>query len=53
MRFVAALLYGVPPRDPFTLLGPTTLLMAVGVAAAALPASRAARVDPATVLRDS
>jgi predicted permease len=53
VRFVAALLYGVAPRDPLTLFGASVLLIAVAVAAAALPASRAARIDPATVLRNA
>ena len=52
-RFVASLLYELEPRDPETLLGSVVVLMAVGLAAAALPATRAARIDPAVVLRES
>jgi ABC-type antimicrobial peptide transport system permease subunit len=49
---VGALLYGLAPRDPATLLGAVAVLAAVGLAAGWLPAVRAARIDPARVLRD-
>jgi ABC-type antimicrobial peptide transport system permease subunit len=52
-RFVAALLYGLEPRDPATLIGAAVTLAAVGAAAGWLPAYRASRIDPAEVLRDS
>jgi putative ABC transport system permease protein len=52
-RFVATLLYGFEPRDPMTLLGAVAVVVAVGLAAGALPATRAARIDPAAVLRES
>jgi putative ABC transport system permease protein len=52
-RFVASLLYGLEPRDPVTLAGAIVVLIAVGAAAGWLPAHRASRIDPATVLRDS
>ena len=52
-RFIATLLYGLEPRDPMTLLGAVVVLMAVGLGAGALPATRAARIDPAAVLRES
>jgi ABC-type antimicrobial peptide transport system permease subunit len=51
-RFVEALLYGLPPRDPLTLAGAAVVLAAVGLLAAGLPARRAARIDPAQVLRE-
>jgi putative ABC transport system permease protein len=51
-RFVEALLYGLPPRDPLTLAGAVLVLAAVGLLAAGLPARRAARIDPAQVLRE-
>jgi predicted permease len=51
-RLIASLLYGVPARDPNTLvLASIVMLIAAGVAAW-LPAHRAARVDPAAVLRE-
>ena len=50
-RFVAALLYGVQPRDLSTLLGAIALLAAVGLLGAYLPARRAALVDPMVALR--
>lgn len=50
-RFLGFLLYGVNPLDPATFAGMVILLAAVGVAAAAVPARRAARVDPFEALR--
>lgn len=51
-RLVASLLYGLSPQDPLTFAGGATLLVAVGVAAGWIPARRASRIDPATVLRE-
>ena len=51
-RFVAALLYGLEPRDLTTLGAAAAVLAAVGIAAAWLPAWRASRVDAAEVLRN-
>ena len=51
-RFVASLLYGVQPRDTATWLGALIVLASVGLVAGAIPASRAARTNPATVLRE-
>jgi ABC-type antimicrobial peptide transport system permease subunit len=51
-RFVSTLLYGLTPRDPITLAGAAAVLIAVGILAAYLPARRAARIDPAEVLRE-
>jgi len=45
------LLYGVAPYDPRVLAGAVACLLAVGIAAAAVPALRAARVDPLVALR--
>jgi predicted permease len=50
-RFVASLLYGLEPRDPITLGGAAVVLAAAAAAAGWLPARRAARIDPAGVLR--
>jgi ABC-type antimicrobial peptide transport system permease subunit len=52
-RFVVALLYGLEPRDPVTLVGAAIVLVTVGAAAGWVPAYRASRIDPAAVLRDS
>jgi putative ABC transport system permease protein len=52
-RFVTALLYGLEPRDPATLVGAVVTLAAVGALAGWLPAYRASRIDPAEVLRES
>jgi len=50
-RLIASLLFGVAPTDPVTYGAVTALLGAVALAACALPAARAARVDPLVVLR--
>jgi len=52
-KFVGALIYGLEPRDPMTLVGAIALLATVAGLAAWLPARRAARIDPAAVLRES
>jgi len=51
--FVAALLYGLQPRDPVTLAAASATLAAVSGFAGWLPAHRASRIDPAHVLRES
>jgi putative ABC transport system permease protein len=48
---IAAMLFGVSPLDPLTYLGVITMLLGVSAIACWVPASRAARVDPATTLR--
>jgi predicted permease len=49
-RYVAALIYGLEPRDPRTLAAAAGVLVAVAAFAAWLPARRAACVDPAVAL---
>jgi ABC-type antimicrobial peptide transport system permease subunit len=51
-RFVTTLLYGLQPRDPLALALAALVLAAVGALAGWIPASRAARIDPARVLRE-
>ena len=51
-RFVETLLFHLEARDPVTFAGAAAVLVAVGVLAAWMPARRAARLDPATVLRE-
>ena len=50
-RFVRTLLFGVAPEDPMTLVTAVTVLMVVVIAASWLPARRAARINPAPVMR--
>jgi len=50
-RLLESLLYGVPPRDPWVMVGVSLLLGALVVAASWLPARRATRVDPVEALR--
>jgi predicted permease len=48
---VAQLLYGLSPRDPATFATATAAFLVVACTAAAVPAFRAARVDPLSALR--
>lgn len=50
-RVLAAQLYGVEPRDPATLGAVAVVLVGVALAAAYIPARRAAAVEPMGVLR--
>ncbi len=51
-RYVAALLYGLEPGDPGTLVASAAILALIGAVAGWLPANRASRLDPTRVLRD-
>ena len=50
-QVLRGLLYGVDPADPITLAAAPLILIGVGLLAAFLPARRAGRVDPASVMR--
>jgi ABC-type transport system, involved in lipoprotein release, permease component len=50
-RGLRTLLYGVGSADPLAFIGAPVVLLLVGALAAFLPARRASRVDPASVLR--
>jgi predicted lysophospholipase L1 biosynthesis ABC-type transport system permease subunit len=51
-RVLASMLFDVSPTDPATIALVTGVIAAVAVAACVVPALRAARVDPLSVLRD-
>jgi ABC-type antimicrobial peptide transport system permease subunit len=51
-RFMTTLLFGVAPTDPTTLAGVVPTIALVAIVASGLPAWRASRLDPGTVLRD-
>ena len=51
-RLARALLYQVSPTEPSVYAAATLLLLGIALAGTLLPARRAARVDPAEVMRD-
>jgi predicted permease len=51
-RLMAGLLHGVAPSDPATLVAATAVLVGVALAASAIPAWRASRVDPVVTMRE-
>jgi putative ABC transport system permease protein len=51
-KTAASLLFGLKPRDPWTLIAAVIALAAVAALASFLPAFRASRLDPMVALRD-
>ena len=51
-RLFRSLVHGVSPADPASLLAAAGLLLAVSFVAAAVPARRAATIDPSRLLRE-
>jgi ABC-type antimicrobial peptide transport system permease subunit len=51
-RFIGALLFQLEPRDATTFVGALAVLVAASLVAAWIPARRASRVDPVSVLRE-
>jgi ABC-type antimicrobial peptide transport system permease subunit len=51
-QFTGALLYNLAPRDLPTMVGAILVLASVAGLSAWLPARRASRIDPASVMRD-
>jgi putative ABC transport system permease protein len=51
-RVLAALIFGIGPADPATIVAAIAVLLAVTVAAAFFPARRAMRTDPMVALRE-
>lgn len=51
-RLISGLLFGVNASDPTTYLMGGVILLGVSLAACGIPALRAARMDPAAVLRE-
>ena len=49
--YVRGMLFGLTPLDPSTFVGVAIVFVVVSMAAAAIPARRATKVDPLTALR--
>jgi ABC-type lipoprotein release transport system permease subunit len=48
----AAMLFGLKPGDPSVLVGASLLLLVAGLLATAIPAMRAANLNPMAALRE-
>jgi ABC-type antimicrobial peptide transport system permease subunit len=49
-RLIESMVFGVTPTDAVTIAGAIAVLAGVGIASAALPARRAATVNPVTAI---
>ena len=52
IKAASALLFGLSPTDPISLLGAVALMLSIAMIAGYLPSRRATRVDPIVALRD-
>jgi predicted permease len=50
-RMIRSLMFGVTPNDPLTFVAVSSLLIAITIAAGALPALKATKLDPLKALR--
>jgi len=51
-RFIAGMLYGISPTDPFTVAEVAGLLAVISILACFLPARRAMRINPVSAIRE-
>jgi putative ABC transport system permease protein len=51
-RLLGGMLHDIPPNDPLTLLGVTSVVLATAAAAVLIPARRASRLAPMAALRE-
>jgi ABC-type antimicrobial peptide transport system permease subunit len=51
-RLIRTLLFGISPSDPRTIAAVPLTLLAIAALACLVPARRAARLDPAEILRE-
>lgn len=51
-RFIASMLYGVSPTDPFTALAVMAVLAIISILACYLPAHRAMSINPVSAIRE-
>jgi ABC-type antimicrobial peptide transport system permease subunit len=51
-KSISSVLYGLAPDDPLSIAGAAAMLVAIGLAAGAIPAWRSAQLDPNVTLRE-
>jgi putative ABC transport system permease protein len=49
-RLMVQMLFGVQPTDPFTFMGASAVLLVTALAAVAIPARKAVRIEPVIAL---